>query len=60
MVYNAIIVQIVKQLDEKLTTNLNLDDEDRLDIARRIYSAMCVQYPDRLMTLVDSRGIMLA
>jgi len=43
-----------------LTTNQNLADEDRLDIARRIYDAMWVQYQDRLITLVDSRGRMLA
>jgi hypothetical protein len=45
---------------EKLTTNQDLADEDRLDIARRIYQLMCVQYQDRLITLVDARGRMLA
>jgi len=33
---------------------------NRLDIARRVYDAMCVQYQDRLITLADSRGRMLA
>jgi hypothetical protein len=24
-------------------------DENRLDVARRLYQAMCIQYPDRLI-----------
>jgi hypothetical protein len=43
-----------------MTPNPKLVDEDRLDIARRIYHVMCVQYQDRLITLVDARGRMLA
>jgi hypothetical protein len=50
----------VTQTDEKLTNNQNLADEDRLDIARRIYHVMCVQCQDRLITLFDARGRMLA
>jgi hypothetical protein len=49
-----------KQSDEKMTTNQNLADENRLEVARRIYHLMCTQYPDRLITLVDPRGCMLA
>jgi hypothetical protein len=30
--------------------------DDRLDIARRLYRAMCAQYPDRLITLCDGGG----
>jgi len=33
--------------------------DDRLDIARRIYRAMCAQYPDRLITLCDEDGRVL-
>jgi hypothetical protein len=33
--------------------------DDRLDIARRLYRAMCAQYPDRLITLYDGRGRIL-
>ena len=27
--------------------------EDRLEVARRLFRAMCAQYPDRLITLFD-------
>jgi hypothetical protein len=40
--------------------NRKLADEDRLDIARRIYHAMCLQYPDRLIELADQEGFALA
>jgi hypothetical protein len=32
----------------------------RLDIARRPHRAMCVQYPDRLITSCDGDGRLLA
>ena len=35
-------------------------DENRLDVARRLYHAMCIQYPDRQIILVDSHGCLLA
>jgi hypothetical protein len=43
-----------------LTTDQTQANEDQLDIARRIYREMCVQYPNRLIILVDPRGCMLA
>ena len=33
--------------------------DDRLDIARHLYRAMCAQYPDRLITLCDGGGLIL-
>jgi hypothetical protein len=33
--------------------------EKRLDIARRLYNAMCIQHPDRIITLVDPYGRVL-
>jgi hypothetical protein len=33
--------------------------DDRLDIARRLYRAMCAQHPDRLITLCDGGGRIL-
>jgi hypothetical protein len=30
--------------------------DDRLEIARRLYRAMCAQYPDRLITLCNGDG----
>jgi len=33
--------------------------DDRLDIARRVYRAMCAQYPDRLIALCDGGGRIL-
>jgi hypothetical protein len=33
--------------------------DTRLDIARRVYRAMCAQYPDRLMALYDGDGRIL-
>jgi len=32
----------------------------RLDLARRLYRAMCAQYPDRLITLCDGDGRVVA
>jgi len=29
---------------------------DRLDVARRLYYALCAQYPDRFITLFDADG----
>ena len=34
--------------------------DKRLDIARRLHRAMCAQYPDRLITLCDGDGRVLA
>jgi hypothetical protein len=33
--------------------------DDRLDIARRLYRAMCAQHPDLLITLCDGGGRIL-
>jgi hypothetical protein len=33
--------------------------DDRLDIARHLYRAMCAQYPDRPITLCDGGGLIL-
>ena len=30
--------------------------DDRLDVARRLYHALCAQYPDWFITLFDSDG----
>ena len=38
----------------------DLADENRLDVARRLYHAMCIQYPDRQIILVDLHGCLLA
>jgi hypothetical protein len=34
--------------------------DDRLSIARRLYAALCSQYPDRVITLCDEQGRKLA
>jgi hypothetical protein len=47
-------------VDNKLTMDPDLVDDNRLGVARRLYHAMCIQYPDRLITLVDPHGCMLA
>jgi hypothetical protein len=36
------------------------DDQKRLDIARRLYQALVAQDPDRLITLCDGSGLVLA
>jgi hypothetical protein len=36
------------------------DDQKRLDIARRLYKALVAQNPDRLITLCDASGRVLA
>jgi hypothetical protein len=36
------------------------DDQKRLDIARRLYQALVAQNPDRLITLCDASGRVLA
>jgi hypothetical protein len=41
------------------STEHELSDR-RLDIARRLHRAMCAQYPDRLITLCDGDGRVLA
>jgi hypothetical protein len=50
---------IAKQSDQKLIAQ-NQTSEDRIDIARRIYREMCIQFPNRLTMLVDPDGSMLA
>ncbi len=34
--------------------------DDRLAIARRLYDALCGQYPDQFITLCDAQGRILA
>jgi hypothetical protein len=34
--------------------------DDRLDIPRRIYDALCGQYPDQFILLCDAQGRILA
>jgi hypothetical protein len=41
------------------STEYELSDR-QLDIARRLHRAMCAQYPDRLITLCDEDGHVLA
>ncbi len=35
-------------------------DDDRLEIARRIYNALCGEYPDQFIVLCDPQGRVLA
>ena len=37
-----------------------LTRDDPIDVALRLYRAMLIRYPDRLITLCDSRGLLLA
>ena len=37
-----------------------LKDDKRIDDAYRVFCALCAQYPDRLITLVDAKGRTLA
>ena len=30
--------------------------DDRLDVGRRLYHALCAQYPDRFIALFDAHG----
>ena len=55
MAYNACTANATE-----LTENHDLSDDNRLDIARRIYDLMCLRYPDRQVMLADSRGCMVA
>jgi hypothetical protein len=41
------------------STEYELSDR-RLAVARRLYRAICAQYPDRLITLCDGDGRLLA
>jgi len=34
--------------------------DDWLDVARRLYHALCAQYPDRFITLFDADGACVA
>ncbi|MGP0087823.1 MAG: hypothetical protein ACLP0B_30030 [Steroidobacteraceae bacterium] len=34
--------------------------DDRLDVACRLYRALCAQYPDRFITLFDADGACVA
>ena len=38
----------------------DLTHDEQIDAAYRIFRAMCAQYPDRLLTLVDAHGRTLA
>ena len=38
----------------------DLTHDERVDVAYRVFRAMCAQYPDRLITLVDAQGRTLA
>jgi hypothetical protein len=38
----------------------HLAEENRLDIARRLYNAMRIQHPGRIITLVDPYSRVLA
>ena len=38
----------------------DLTHDERIDVAYRVFRAMCAQYPDRLITLVDAQGRTLA
>jgi hypothetical protein len=50
------------KFDVPYETGESTEDEvsRRLDIARRLHRAMCAQYPDRLITLCDGDGRVLA
>ncbi len=37
-----------------------LVSDDRLDVAGRLYYALCAQYPDRFITLFDVDGAFVA
>jgi hypothetical protein len=63
--YNAlqrgVVVVAPSNWRRKVTTDENLAEKHRLEIARHIYDAMCsIQYADRLITLVDSHGRQIA
>ena len=42
------------------TSGIDADNQRRLDIARRLYKALVAQNPDRLVTLCDGSGRVLA
>jgi hypothetical protein len=35
-------------------------EQNRLDVARALYKSLVAQYPDKLITLYDNYGLMLA
>jgi hypothetical protein len=37
-----------------------LAHDDRIDVAHRLYQALCAQYSDRFITLFDPRGRLVA
>jgi len=43
-----------------VTTERDLKQDERIDAAYRIFRAMCAEYPDRVLTLVDAHGNTLA
>jgi hypothetical protein len=43
-----------------MITHTSGDDNERLDIARKLYKALVAQYPDWLITLCDGSGRVLA
>jgi hypothetical protein len=46
--------------DGALIMERKLVCDDRLDVARRLYRALCAQYPDRFITLFDADGACVA
>jgi hypothetical protein len=47
-------------MERRLTMERDFKDDKSVDDAYRIFCALCAQYPDRLITLVDARGRTLA
>jgi hypothetical protein len=43
-----------------VTTERDIKQDERIDAAYRIFRAMCAEYPDRMLTLVDADGNTLA
>jgi hypothetical protein len=52
-------IEPLDETGESTEAKYELSD-GRLAIARRLYRAMCAQYPDRLITLCDRDGRLLA
>ena len=53
-------VVVTAALKSLLMMERDVTQDQRIDIAYRIFRAMCGQYPDRLLTLVDAHGRTLA
>ena len=43
-----------------MTMERNLTHDERIDVAYRVFRAMCAQYRDPLIALVDAQGCTLA